>query len=283
MSAYLHSMCNEFFGFFFKFIELRLMKNKIIQLLVLILFGFTCYTCVSDSTSTDTDDVSDELTLLATFSLAISDPSGLALDPDGVHLWTVSDRPGVGIYKITLQGEIVKNLRFNSQDLEGIAVDPVDGTLWVVEERKREVVNVSREGVVLSSTFLEIPGNNPNDGLEGITIRPQNRHFYVLNEKNPRLLIHLDAQLAIQKITPIDFSGQFFMGDIAGIDYNTRENTLWILSDQSAKIVVTDLDGNPLKFYDTGVTKGEGIAVDAVKRLVYIVSDSESELYVFSY
>lgn len=261
------------------------MLNNILNpfFIALLVIIFILSGCVNKTSSSDETDLTDELTLIATYSLAISDPSGLALDPDGVHLWTVSDRPGVGIFKITLKGEIVKNLRFNSQDLEGIAVDPVDGTLWVVEERKREVVNVSREGAVLSSTFLEIPGNNPNDGLEGITIRPQNRHFYVLNEKNPRLLIHLNSQLAIQNITPIDFSGEFFMGDIAGIDYNSRENTLWILSDQSAKIVVTDLDGNPLKFYDTGVTKGEGIAVDAVKRLVYIVSDSESELYVFSY
>jgi len=252
-------------------------------LIVILLFIFVFSGCVNKTTSSEEPDLTDELTLISTFSLAISDPSGLARDPDGVHLWTVSDRAGVGIYKITKQGQIVENLRFNSEDLEGITVDPANGSLWVVEERRRELVNVSREGVVLSRTILDIPGNIPNDGLEGITIRPQTGHFYVLNEKNPRLLIELDPQLNILKITPIDFSGSFFMGDISGVDYNVRENTLWILSDQSAKIVVTDLDGNPLRHYATGVTKGEGIAVDPVARLVYIVSDSESELYVFSY
>lgn len=252
-------------------------------LLFVVIITISLSGCVEQTSSSQEPLDSDELTLMATYSLAISDPSGLARDPDGVHLWTVSDRAGVGIYKITKQGQIIENIRFNSEDLEGITVDPVNGSLWVVEERKREVVNISREGVVLSRSVLDIPGNIPNDGLEGITIRPQTGHFYVLNEKNPRLLIELDPQLNILKITPIDFSGAFFMGDISGVDYNVRENTLWILSDQSAKIVVTDLDGNPLRHYVTGVIKGEGIAVDPVARLVYIVSDSESELYVFSY
>lgn len=240
--------------------------------------------CV-DKTSSDTTDNGgeQELELINVFDVAVSDPSGLAIDTDGVHLWTVSDDPGKGMYKITKQGIVVKHAPFNSDDLEGIVVDPTNNTLWVVEERLREVLNVSREGVVLSRTKLEIEANRPNDGLEGITIHPETLDFYVLNEKNPRLLIRLNRELEIQETVPMDYDGIFFMGDVAGITYDEVEDVLWIISDESRKIVVIDMEYNPIRMYRTGIVKGEGIAVDPHNRRLYAVCDRESLLYVFGY
>lgn len=221
--------------------------------------------------------------LLAVYDIAVSDPSGLALDYDGVHLWTVSDDPGMGMYQLTRQGEVVRHVPFASDDLEGIVVDPANLTLWVVEERLRQILNVTRDGVILSRTPVEVPATRPNDGLEGITINTRTGEFFIVNEKNPRLLIRLDRDLEILETIPLDFTGEFAMGDLSGISYDAVENTLWIISDESRRIVVIDMQYLPVRAYPTGIIKGEGIAVDPDNRRVYAVCDEESRLYVYAY
>lgn len=224
-----------------------------------------------------------DLTLTNSYPLTFGDPSALALDPDGIHLWSVNDNPGGGIYKITRTGEIVRHIPMDSDDLEGIIVDPRDSTLWVAEERLRELVNISLDGEELNRVKLDIPETNPNDGIEGVTVNPNNNHFFVVNEQNPRLLIELNPDMEIIKQTEIDFAGDFRMGDLSGISYNHIENTLWILSDQSEKIVVTTLEGEPLRVYITGVNDGEGIVVIPEEEVVFVASDDDRTLFRFEY
>ena len=220
---------------------------------------------------------------LGVFPLNIKDPSALALDPDSETLWTVSDNPGGGIYRISFQGKILQHIEMDSDDLEGIIVDPVDNTLWVVEEKMRQLVNISRDGIELNRIQLNIDGDIENDGPEGITVNPNTGHFYVVNEKNPRQLHELNPQMEIVNTTTINFTGIFQLEDLSGISYNLIENTLWIVSDTSEKIVVTDLNTNPIKAYNIDVFDPEGIAVKADERIVFVVSDSERKLYVFNY
>ena len=239
--------------------------------------------CSDNPPAPQEPDSLSEISLLAEYAIDIPDPSGLALDPDGETLWAVSDNPGRGIYRITFRGRIVEHIRMNSDDLEGIIVDPNDHTLWVVEEKLRQIVNISRTGKELNRVQLNVEGNIKNDGLEGITVNPNNGHFYVVNEQNPRQLHELNPQMEIIKTTNINFSGIFEVEDLSGISFNIAENSLWIVSDTSEKIVVTDLDANPLKAYKIDVFDPEGIAVNAEERIVFIVSDSDRKLYVFNY
>ncbi|TVR16626.1 MAG: hypothetical protein EA391_07510 [Balneolaceae bacterium] len=241
------------------------------------------YSCSDEQRPLAPSEEYEEITLLAEFPLDIRDPSGLALDPDGETLWVVSDNPGRGIYRITYQGEIVEQIEMDSDDLEGIIVDPNDNTLWVVEERLRQIVNISRSGEELQRVQLDIEGENENDGPEGITVNPNNGHFYVVNEANPRQLHELTPEMEIIKTTTINFSGIFEVEDLSGISYNIAENSLWIVSDTSEKIVVTDLNGSPIKAYNIDVFDPEGIALDASQRIVFIASDSDRTLYIFNY
>ncbi|MCC5869228.1 MAG: SdiA-regulated domain-containing protein [Gammaproteobacteria bacterium] len=255
---------------------------RVLTFLPLLLAGLIAG-CGGSSDSADTPPPGQSLALLAVYDIAVSDPSGLALDYDGVHLWTVSDDPGMGMYQLTRQGEVVRHVPFASDDLEGIVVDPANLTLWVVEERLRQILNVTRDGVILSRTAVDVPANRPNDGLEGITINTRTGDFFVVNEKNPRLLLRLDRDLEILETVPIDFTGPFAMGDLSGISYDPVENMLWIISDESRRIVVIDMQYNPVRVYQTGIVKGEGIAVDPDNRRVYAVCDEESRLYVYAY
>lgn len=256
---------------------------KYLSIYVVFIGLFATIACSDDTPSASNEDEYEEIWLLNIYPLEFSDPSGLALDPDGETIWSVSDSPGGGIYELDLQGNIQSHIEMDSDDLEGIIVDPDDKTLWVVEERLRQLVNVSRSGIELNRVQLDIEGDIENDGLEGITVNPETGHFYVVNEQNPRQLHELNPEMELIRTTDINFSGIFRVEDLSGISYNKDENSLWIVSDTSEKIVVVDLNGNPLKAYNIDVFDGEGIAVDAPNRIVYIASDSDRLLYIFNY
>jgi len=223
-----------------------------------------------------------ELTLMAVYPLEIEDPSGLTLDVSGEFLWTVSDDPGDHIYKISFEGEILDVLTaYEGDDMEGITMNPNDGTLWVAEEKLRQIVQLTVEGEVLQVVNVPVEQNNRNDGLEGIAWNPANDHVFILNEKNPRLFIELDSQFNVHRTVSLIFDQPYHMRDVAGLYYQHEEEEFWIVSDDSEKIVVTDKELNPLRGYNLPADKFEGIAVDTNRERLYLVNDREEALYVF--
>lgn len=251
--------------------------NRLISLLLTTLFLIGCG---SDS---ENGRSSELLTLISVHPLNINDPSGLTLDSSGDFLWTVSDQSGGFVYKITFQGDIIGNLSYRGDDMEGITMNPNDGTLWVAEERLREIVQLDLEGNVLQRVDVQVTEFNVNDGLEGIAIDPVTEHFYIVNEKSPREFIELNNEFEVVRRVPIDFRSNFRLDDLSGIFYVSENREFWIVSDESMRIVVTDFELNPLRSYDLGRRKFEGIAVDIRVGRVYLVNDEEDRLYVFSY
>ncbi len=223
----------------------------------------------------------DELRLVSVHDLDIIDPSGLDLHTEPGLLWTVSDEPGGTIYLITTEGEIVSTVPYFGTDMEGITYDPESETLWVLEERARTMVQVDMEGMVRQTVSLDIGQPNPNDGPEGITRNHLNGHFFVANEKNPRVIWELSDELVILSKQQIDFPAPFDLDDLSGLFHEPVRDELWILSDESRKIVVTDTDLTPLRYYELDFPKPEGIAVDFCSGKTYVVSDEEDRLYVF--
>lgn len=255
--------------------------NRLISLLLTTLFLIGC------SSDSENGRSSELLTLISVHPLnikdpSIKDPSGLTLDSSG-DLWTVSDQSGGFVYKITFQGDIIGNLSYRGDDMEGITMNPNDGTLWVAEERLREIVQLDMEGNILKRVDIPVLVVNENDGLEGIAIDPVTEHFYIVNEKSPREFIELNKEFEVVRRVPIDFRSNFRLDDLSGIFYVSENREFWIVSDESMRIVVTDFELNPLRSYELGRRKFEGIAVDIRVGRVYLVNDEEDRLYVFSY
>lgn len=254
---------------------LRPITIKLIAALLLITSG-----CASQLGSRS--DELQELTLITVYPLDIGDPSGLTLDVSGEFLWTVSDDPGDHIYKISFEGEILDVLTaYEGDDMEGITMNPNDGTLWVAEEKLRQIVQLTTEGEVLQVVDVPVERNNLNDGLEGIAWNPANDHVFILNEKNPRLFIELDSQFNVHRSVSLVPEYPYTMGDLAGMYFLHEEQEFWIVSDDSRKIVVTDKDLNPLRGYELPADKFEGIAVDTANERLYLVNDREEALYVY--
>ncbi len=249
------------------------MKYKILKKLKLILiFVLFVYTSVSYA-----NDKKKKLELVADYDLPILEPSGLCISIHNNELLTVSDKTNK-IYRISISGELIDSVNYTGEDLEGVFQNVKDSSIWVAEEELREIVHIDVKGNEIERFKVTVPENKLNNGLEGIAFNTNNKHFYILNEKNPGLLVEWTAELGI--INQIKLS---FAKDYSGIFYDFIEDKLWIVSDESKTITKCDLKGNKIITYKTKIKKGEGLVVDSKNNLAYVVCDSNSKLYVFKY
>lgn len=209
------------------------------------------------------------------FNLDFPEPSGLALSADGTFMWTVSDHNNT-IYAISLDGKILRSIKLQGKnlDLEGIAVVN-DTTLAVIYEKLRTIVLLNLDGEIIKSVKLDLEGEK-NAGLEGITFDKKTQKFYVLNERQPGLLLELDDQLVTQKQKTLEFAA-----DYSAIAYDDSLNVLWILSDEDKTLFKCAANGDVKASYKLDIEQPEGVVVDVRQGKIYIVSDPAGKLYCF--
>ncbi len=225
------------------------------------------------SESTEPEQSAPALKQVAVYELSIPEPSGLTLQSDGQSLWTVSDQTNQ-VYRINLTGTVLQTLKYQGEDLEGIAYDSTEHCLWVAEEVSRELVKLDLQGNELERHKL-LSGSD-NSGLEGVCI-DGNHRFFALKEKRPGLFLVLNTDFTVQQKIELQFAG-----DYSGLWADTVSGRFWIVSDESQMLFLWDISQGVLQQYSLPITKAEGIAVDTQKGLFYLVSDAESRLYVLS-
>ena len=214
-----------------------------------------------------------ELPLLATYPLSVAEPSDLTINETGTTLWTVTNHPA-RVYQLDSEGKTVKTLDFVGEDLEGIAYDRSDHTLWVAEENRREIIHLDLDGGVLSRHALDLVGEK-NCGIEGLCLDGQGRMF-ALNEKRPGLFIELGGDKSIMARREL-----MFAKDYSGMAADRKHDGFWIVSDKSQELILWSPRAGVLKEYRLPFAKAEGVAVDHAAKRIYIVSDSEQKLYVY--
>lgn len=214
-----------------------------------------------------------ELELVNSFSINVSEPSGLAINVNGTELFTVSDNTN-NIYKLSVTGAILKEFQFAGNDLEGISTY-TNGKLLISEERTKEIIEFDINTENFTKHFIDYKNKEENSGIEGVCYNSNNKTIYILNEKNPGLLIQLDTSFSI--ISSVELK---FASDYSGIFYDASLNVLWIVSDQSKTLNKCKLNGDLIKEYQLKVTKAEGVAVTNNK--IYVVSDSENKLFIYN-
>lgn len=218
-------------------------------------------------------DTTQTLRLLSYHSIGahVSEPSGLAYHRKNDALMTVSDAQSE-LYIIGYDGALKRRIATTSADLEGIAVSLTCDTIYVVEERTRQVVLYREDGTRISAFTVDV-ATSANNGLEGITVGP-NGNLFVLNEKLPGMIVECTpAGTEIRRI-PLSLAS-----DYSGIMYDASDNSLWIVSDESMSLMKTDLNGTLKKQWPLPFSKGEGISI--VRDTLYIVNDADAKLYVF--
>jgi uncharacterized protein YjiK len=243
------------------------MSKKVYLFILFALFSFSLCKEVKREKSPEV------LTYNLSEPIPIPEPSGLDLSFDENGFWVVSDQNSK-VYLIDSWGKEIKSFEVKGEDLEGITVVN-DSLLAIVLERTREVVILDTSGNEMNRATLNLEGEL-NSGLEGITYNPEKKIFYVLNEKNPRLLITLNENLNELKRDTIKFAKDF-----SGIFFDDNDNSLWILSDESQRIFKTNLSGIPIEEFKIKVVQPEGITLNKARTKLFIVSDVTGNLYVF--
>ena len=208
------------------------------------------------------------------YAVSIPETSDLSFGSSTDILYTVSDRTAK-VYKITTQGKVLSELSFTGSDLEGVCYVG-NQFLHVAEERLRTVFKLDLQGNQIEQKAIPVEKNDDNQGLEGISFATFNKHFYILNEKNPALLIETDENLNVLKSYLLSFAN-----DYSGICVDNLNQQLWIVSDESASVTKCTMKGELIESYRIPVSNPEGIAFDPENNQVYIISDTEARLYLF--
>lgn len=236
----------------------------------ILLLTLSMYKC---NTNRQESPIPEKLSLQKMTPIKVPEPSGLALSFDGKNFWSVGDSDSK-VYKLDLYGNVIKTFVINGEDLEGITV--IDSIhLAVILERTREVVIVDTSGKEVKRKQFDLKGRL-NEGLEGICFDVSTMEYYFLNEKRPGLLIKTDS--SFNEIFRKELK---LAKDYSDIFFSQSDNTLWILSDESAKIIHTNLEGKKIKEYSIKVQQPEGLVVDYKNKKIFIVSDKKEELYEF--
>jgi uncharacterized protein YjiK len=208
--------------------------------------------------------------LIAVYPTSIAEPSGLAFHHRHNTLLTVSDRNGT-VYELDFTGHILRSFRLEGVDLEGIALSATCDTMYVVDEADESVSQYISDSVKLSSFTVPI-ATEANHSLEGVTVAGNN-HLFVINEKAPRMLLEFDGPREVFR-KELDYTA-----DLSDIFYDPAGDCLWIVSDESRKVVKLTRAGVRLAEYGIPFYKGEGIAV--VNDRIFIINDADGKLYVF--
>lgn len=210
---------------------------------------------------------------IKSYQLTVSEPSGLCFFMSPDTLLTISDQTS-SVFFINRQGKTLQEFSFNGNDIEGIAFDKENHVFWVSEERTRNIIKLSENGKELKRINLSATNYESNNGLEGITYCPANGHLFVINEKKPAVLYELDTLGTIVNTNTLTFAT-----DLSGVFYENTQNRLWLVSDESEIVARCNLFGEPDEIYRTNVNKAEGICVDIANAALFLVSDSENQLY----
>jgi uncharacterized protein YjiK len=226
----------------------------------------------SCSNSNSIEPAQPDLELLSVVSINVSEPSGLCINNDGNALYTVSDSSNK-VYKLSMSGTILTTFDFVGDDLEGVSKYE-NNKLLIAEERNKSIIEFEIDTENYITHEIEYDNNEANSGIEGVTYNPNNNTIYILNEKNPGILMKLNSFFSIQETYELNFAN-----DYSGIFYDETLNTLWIVSDQNKTLNKCNLNGELLKEYSIPAQKAEGVVVTTNK--IYIVSDSENKLLTF--
>ena len=238
---------------------------------IIIIFSIIINSSCSDKNK-DIISNNDTLELEASYKINVLEPSGLAINSSGTILYTVSDNTAQ-VYKLSTTGNVLQTFSYKGNDLEGVSTF-TENKLLLAEERTKEIVVFDMITGGFLKNRISYENNDANSGTEGVTYDENSNTIFILNEKNPGLLIRLRSDFSVIASYELDFAN-----DYSGIFYESSSNNLWIVSDQSKTINKCSLTGKVIDSYSINITQAEGIAISNNK--IYVVSDAEAKLYVF--
>lgn len=246
----------------------RYIKNRFI--IILTLFFIFLTNCHSDNPTIPGIKLLEPIAEIDLSSF-LSEPSGIVYNSANNSFYVVSDT-FAAVFEIDINGNLLGSIHVNANDLEGITLSKNLDTIYVVEESDNLITSFLLNGTKINSFSMDVSMNSIN-GLEGIAI-DLNNFIYILNEKLPRYLVKLQNEVEISRteITAAD--------DLSDICYDSALDCLWIISDESKKIMKVTKSGSLISEWQIPFSKGEGITL--VDDKIYVVRDSDAKMFIFN-
>lgn len=149
-----------------------------------------------------------ELERIGGTRVEVGEASGLTWDPFREVLITVGDDSGRAFEimladppKVTRELELEQG---DQHDLEGIAMTRDGRCLLIASEKKRRILVYDREGELLEQVPLEIDWKHKKSGVEGVAVDLASGRTFAVHERDPTLLLELDASYAITSEVELD-------------------------------------------------------------------------------
>jgi uncharacterized protein YjiK len=198
----------------------------------------------------------------------IAEPSGICVTKDG-HYFVASDN-GVFV-EIDKDGKVLRSEKLG-MDIEDVCAVGTD--LYVIDESAR-LVYVLDEQTWKQKGMHHINYNGArNKGFEAITYLPEKKHFIVITEKNPILVMETDENFNV--LNEIELKG---ISDMSSATY--YDNKLWFLSDEDHTIFKVNPDDFSIEQkWNIPIYNPEGICFDT-DGTMRIISDDMRRLYIF--
>ena len=215
--------------------------------------------------------------------------SGLTFNHHTGTLWTVINRPPQ-VAELSTEGRLLRRLPLRGvRDPEGIT--HVEGDLYVISDeagnRLHPVRIVAGQAAVLAGRdALPVPLQQwGNLGLEGVSWDEQRQRLWVVNEKWPRRVSHVDGTPGASQAAATDWAHSpvvdGLLSDVSSLTTDPATGHLLVLSDESALLVELTPDGRWLGALplwpgfgglSRKVPQAEGLALGP-DRSLYIVSE----------
>jgi uncharacterized protein YjiK len=245
-------------------LEVKFFKNLIFCLLTVSSLG----ACLRDDPVEGGEETEDFTNLDGLSAVCLNETSnGLLVAEDNGR-----------VYEFDLNGTPKKVFSFpepnNKHDWEGIT-KASDGTIYLCEERTREVYKLSADhkAVTLVSQGPK-EGTDTNQGFEGIAAAPG--VLYIANQSKPFRIYTYNLSTGVWDKAFDDITWAKSLSDIY---YEESDGTLWITDAKTKKLTQIQTDGTVLKTYDiTCVEKPEGYCRDAARGTYWFVCDQTSKV-----
>lgn len=243
-------------------------KHLILFLILLLILG-----CKRDEPADQITNpiTATELKQVAVYKTNVPEPSGLFFNSKTSSLFTVSDGNS-SVYEIDFSGSIIRSFLIQSSDLEGITFSANSDTMYVAEETNQLVTKYLANGTKLYSFPVNV-ATVASHGPEGIALNTNNNHVYVVNERDPNMLLEFVNKTEVKRKL-INYTL-----DCSDIYYDSQSDCIWLVSDESKLIAKMNTSGELLALYTVPTTKMEGITI--IQDKIYLINDSTNELYVF--
>jgi len=235
-----------------------------------------------------------------TQNLSLADnTSSITYVPTSNSLFVIHNNTAT-IDETSLDGTLIRSITCSScgdtEGLEWISSTSTDGgynhtfivSTEVMSRLFRVVIGPSTTSVTSTDTYAIVSESESNSGAEGVAYDSVHNVYYVLKEKTPIKIRKVDITSSSPVVTEICDAATLFSGvaiDAADLDYETSTGYLYVLSQESEKLMTIDIS-NPdncsiVRSLDvSSMTQAEGVTWDDSGDYLYVNGEPD-ELSVY--